>query len=170
MNQDLRDHVQLLLRREPTRSLPLGLLRERLRDASAGTLPGPLELERTLGMEPGFRILNALPLLDPVPGSYAPALAAAGLPQPEPRVLLVEDPPLEGEPCDLLGTTRDSLLVLLGREALRPAVAEALAALAEVASRLADYDTGVNADAAARSTTPLPGPRAPAPARRRPPP
>lgn len=159
MTPDLRDYARLLLGREPTRSLPLGILRERLRHAAGTHWSGPGQLEQMLGADPGFRVLRLPPLVEAPPGGYAPEVLAIGFPSPEPRVLLIEAECPAGEP-DVFGTTRDSLVALLAREGMRTDVAEAIAALEEIGARIRE---AVTPAAAGYSTNPPPDPLPPAP-------
>lgn len=168
MSPDLRDYARLLLSREPTRSLPLGVLRERLRQAGGSRWAGPVPLEQALGADPSFRLLRPPPLIDAPASGYAPEVLAVGFPQPEPRVLLVE-PELQGDrDPGPFGDTSSSLVALLAREGMRADVAEAIAVLEEIGQRLGE---AVMPAPAGHSTTPPPGPPPPpAGARRAPPP
>lgn len=164
MTPDLRDYARLVLRHEPTRSLPLGVLRERLRQAAGDRWPGAQRLEQAFDTDPAFRLLRPPPLIETGGGGYSPELLAAGFPQPEPRVLLVEDsPPPEDRP-QLFGNTSDALLVLLAHDGMRSEVAEAIAALEEIGAQLREQPV-LSPAAAARSTTPPPGPAHRAPGR-----
>ena len=165
MTPDLRDYARLLLRREPTRSLPLGLLRERLRQAAGDRWSGVLPLEQALGTDPAFRLLSPPPLIQCTGSGYPPELLAAGFPQPEPRVLLVEDQRQPDDGAGPFGATCDSLLALLAREGMRTDVAEAVATLEEIAKRLEEGAALTDATEAARSTTPPPDPPHPPPGR-----
>jgi len=182
MTPDLRDYARLLLRHEPTHSLPLGVLHERLRQVAGPGWTGTRQLEHALGADAAFRVLRPPPLIQVAVSGFAPEQLAAGFPQPEPRVLLVETGPQTEAAPGPFGYTGDSLLALLGRAGAPPdlaeAVAEAVAALEEIGHRLAEAVPEAGPDqpvpvsgepAAARSTTrpPDPPPR-PSGRRRRP--
>lgn len=160
MTPELRDYARLLLSREPTRSLPLGVLRERLRQVAGSRWAGPVQLEQALSTDPSFRLLRPPPLVASPLSGYA-AEVLAGFPQPEPRVLLVEPQPQPAADADLFGATGDSLVALLAREGMSGDVAEAIAALEEIGLRL--REPAPMPAGAARSTTPLPDPPPPAP-------
>ena len=166
MTPDLHDYARLLLRREPTRSLPLGILRERLRQAAGDRWSGVLPLEQALGTDPAFRLLTPPPLIQCTGSGYAPEQLAAGFPQPEPHVLLVEEPRQPDDGASPFGATCDSLLALLACEGMQADVAEAVATLEEIGRRLEDGAVFTDAAEAARSTTPPPGPPHPPPGRR----
>ena len=163
MTPDLQQYARLLLSREPTRSLPLRILRERLRLATGQQRSGTLGLEQALANDPSFRVLAPVPLTRDLAPGYPPEVMAAGLPAPEPRVLLV-DAPAE---CDagqgMFGGTSDALLALLAVDGMKDDVAEAIVALGEIGDRLSAASP--MAAAIDRSTIHLPDPppRAPGP-------
>ena len=162
MSTDLREHALRVLRHETTHSLPLRLLRERLRPETGDRLPSLAALEQELVRDERFRLLRP----PGAPGSvWAGALHAAGI-GPEIRVLLAGSPEPGGEPPGPLGRTRDCLLDALDRRGeLSAEVSAALAELEEIGARLGAG--ALTAAAAAPSTTPPPDPRAAARSRRR---
>lgn len=138
MTPDLRDYARLVLSREPTRSLPLRVLRERLRQAAGERLPGAQQLEHVLAADPAFRLLTPPALIQGSLAGYSPDVLAAGFPPAEPRVLLAEASTCAPDPPGLFGDTRDSLLALLARDGMHRDVAEAIAALEEIGAAVRD--------------------------------
>lgn len=163
MTTELREHALRVLRHETTHSLPLRLLRERLRPETGDRLPTAAALEQELARDERFRLLR--PPTAGALGVYADALQAAGL-APEVRVLLAapeDEAATRGAP---LGRTRDCLLDVLRHQAhLAYDVSVALAELESLGERLAD--AAVTDDGADPSTTPPRDPPAPARSRRR---
>lgn len=162
-NPELQLQLVLLLEAEPTRSLDVAQLHREVRERLGPRSPSLGELYRELRADRSFLLLERESGLGAdVEAAYGPALDAAGL-RPPPRVVLAADAAAESDhPLSLAGLTLRTLL-----ERNPAAAAEVADAFAQIERVTPHVRAALEGDAAAPSTTPPPGPPAPARTRRR---